>query len=188
MLRRLRNAQKTTKGAPAYSRYVNRRLGKRVFAAVAYKAGLQPNAVTCVSAVLTFAAIVLLAFAPATWWAASCVVLGLAVGYALDAADGQLARLKSENSHSGEWFDHMVDATKQPFLHIATLIFLYRHIVVPSDALLLVPIAFGAIASIMFFGMTLNDQLRRQLIARGGERPAAPDSSLLRSLAVDTNR
>jgi len=49
----LRTAQKTTKGAPAYSRYINRPLG-RPLAALAYVLKMTPNQVTAVSAIFTF--------------------------------------------------------------------------------------------------------------------------------------
>ena len=52
----LQRAQKTSKGAPAYSRLVNRPLG-RVFAACAHVVGLTPNQVTCLSALATFSGI-----------------------------------------------------------------------------------------------------------------------------------
>ena len=48
-LRDLQAAQKSSKGAPAYSRFVNRPLGRR-FAAAAYRLGATPNVVTAVSA------------------------------------------------------------------------------------------------------------------------------------------
>ena len=47
-LHTLKSRQKSGKGAPAYSRFVNRRLG-RYLAAAAYQAGLTPNAVTALS-------------------------------------------------------------------------------------------------------------------------------------------
>ena len=49
-------SQKSSKGAPAYGRYVNRPLG-RVFATTAYTWGRTPNQVTAVSAVFTFTGI-----------------------------------------------------------------------------------------------------------------------------------
>ena len=65
-VRRLAGAQKGAQGAPAYSRFVNRPLG-RVLAALAFHAGLTPNAVTAVSAVWTAAGIALVAVAPLGW-------------------------------------------------------------------------------------------------------------------------
>ena len=55
-LRRLKHAQKSGKGAPPYSLYVNRPLG-RVFAAAAYQVGLTPNQVTLISGAFTFVGI-----------------------------------------------------------------------------------------------------------------------------------
>ena len=61
---RLAAAQKArAPGAPAYSIYVNRPLG-RLLAAAAYLAGLTPNAVTAISAVFTFSGIVIIALVP----------------------------------------------------------------------------------------------------------------------------
>ena len=55
-VRRLASAQKkAARGAPPYSIYVNRRVG-RYLAAWAFRAGLTPNAVTGISAAFTFTA------------------------------------------------------------------------------------------------------------------------------------
>ena len=110
-LEELRSAQKGRKGAPPYSLFVNRPLG-RVFAAAANVLGLRPNQVTMISACFTFAAIALLAIGPATWWVGVLVAVGLVLGYALDSADGQLARLQGGGSLTGEWLDHMIDSVK----------------------------------------------------------------------------
>ena len=117
-LRRLAAAQKGATGAPAYSRFVNRPLG-RVFAALAFHAGLTPNAVTAVSAACTGTGIVLLAVRPPSWGLGIAITACLVLGYALDAADGQLARLRGGGSPAGEWLDHMVDAAKASGLHLA---------------------------------------------------------------------
>ncbi len=176
-------AQKPSKGAPAYSRFVNRRLG-RLLAAAAFKLGSTPNLVTTVSAIFSFAGIALIALVRPAPWVGLIVALLLVVGYAFDAADGQLARLQGGGSPSGEWLDHMVDATKISSLHLAVLIGTYRFIDVPRIALL-VPIAFTVVAAVMFFGMILNDQLRRQQEARTGSRVARGSAtSLVRSILV----
>ncbi|WP_286279159.1 CDP-alcohol phosphatidyltransferase family protein [Naasia aerilata] len=99
-LERLRSSQKSSKGAAAYSRFVNRPLG-RVLAAVAATAGLRPNQVTAISAVFTFAGIVLLATVPPSLGLGVGVTLLLLVGYALDSADGQVARLRGGGSLAG---------------------------------------------------------------------------------------
>ncbi len=179
----LAGAQKTSKGAPAYSRFVNRPIG-RLFAAMAYRAGWTPNQVTALSATFSFAAIAVLALVRPSWWSGVLIMLGLVIGYALDSADGQLARLRGGGSLSGEWLDHMIDATKISTLHLAVLVSAYRFFGLSHPAWLLVPIAFTVVAAVLFFGMTLNDQLRRNFQASTGstvERGATPG---IRSLMV----
>ncbi len=125
-LHRLGAAQKGhARGAPAYSVYVNRRIG-RVLAATAYVWGWTPNGVTAVSAVFTFTGILLLCVVPVSPWLGVVVALLLALGYAWDSADGQLARLRGGGSVAGEWLDHFVDAVKIASLHLAVVIGLFR--------------------------------------------------------------
>lgn len=160
-LDRLRSAQKSSKGAPAYSLYVNRPLG-RIFAAAAFQAGLTPNQVTFISAGFTFVGIAALAFAPLGWWLGIVVGLLLVIGYALDSADGQLARLRGGGSSTGEWLDHMIDSGKIVCLHLAVLIMFARQFALPSPWLLLVPMIFAVVSSVHFFGMILVEQLARE--------------------------
>ncbi|RBY95118.1 CDP-alcohol phosphatidyltransferase [Blastococcus sp. TF02-8] len=180
---RLSAAQKGATGAPAYSRFVNRKAG-RVLAALAFHARLTPNAVTAVSATFTASAIALLALARPSWPVGVAVSVLLAVGYAFDAADGQLARLRGGGSPAGEWLDHMVDAAKTSSLHLALLVGLYRSEAVPRGPWLLVPLGFCVVAAVLFFGTMLNEALRerhgaRTRAARTDQRP-----SILRSLLV----
>ncbi len=158
-LHALRSKQKSSTGAPAYSRFVNRPLG-RVFAAAAHAMGLTPNQVTAVSALFTFASIAALAIFPPSLPLAVLVTLGLVIGYALDSADGQLARLRGGGSPAGEWLDHVVDATKQATIHVAVLIGWARFFPV-DGAWLLVPIGYGVVASVFFFGVILSESMRR---------------------------
>lgn len=157
---RLSSAQKGhARGAPAYSVYVNRRIG-RALAAAAHAAGLTPNQVTAISAVHTFAAIALLAVAPVESWTGIVAAVLLALGYAWDSADGQVARLRGGGSLAGEWLDHFVDALKIASLHLALLVGLYRGAPGLPEPVLLLPIAFSVVATVTFFGMILNDLLR----------------------------
>lgn len=179
----LRHAQKTSKGAPAYSRLVNRRLG-RVLAAAAYTLRMTPNQVTAVSAAFTFAGIATIAAVSPSPASSAAVCVLLVVGYALDAADGQLARLRGGGSIAGEWLDHVVDAVKIASLHLAVLINWYRF-VDRSDAQLLIPIGFQVTASVLFFVIILNDRIRRA--ERGSSKmllAGEGTSSALYSLAV----
>jgi phosphatidylglycerophosphate synthase len=181
-VRRLAGAQKGAQGAPAYSRFVNRPLG-RVLAALAFHAGLTPNAVTAVSAACTAVGIALVALAPLGWATGAAVTAGLVLGYALDSADGQLARLRGGGSPAGEWLDHVVDSAKIASIHLAVFLGLSR-----ADGLdrgwLLVPLAFSVVAVVHFSATLLNEALRarhgaRTRAARTDERPG-----VLRSLLV----
>ncbi len=158
-LTRLRGAQKTSKGAPAYSLLVNRPLG-RVLAAVAYQVGMTPNQVTAVSAVFTLTGIAMVATLPPSWLTGLLVCLALVIGYALDSADGQLARLRGGGSLAGEWLDHVLDSLKVSTLHLAVLVMAFRHFDTPTWWLI-VPLAFSASYVVNFFGMLLTDLLTR---------------------------
>ncbi|GAB2599654.1 CDP-alcohol phosphatidyltransferase family protein [Streptomyces capparidis] len=177
-VRELKAAQKPGKGVSVYSRFVNRPAG-RVFAAAAYRLGLSPNQVTLVSAVFTFTGIGIVAAVPPSHPMALGVFLALVTGFALDSADGQLARLTRSGSPSGEWLDHVVDCAKMLALHMAVLLSFYRFFDLPDTGFLLAPIAFQFAAVMVFFGGILTEQLKRR--AEAG--PPAP-ASTLRSLAL----
>lgn len=158
-MRDLRDAQKSARGGPPYSIFVNRPMG-RVLAALAFRLGLTPDQVTALSAVATFLGAGLLAAAPASYATGVAVCLLLVLGYALDSADGQLARLRGGGSLQGEWLDHTVDSLKVVVVHLAVLVTWYLHLDLPT-VWLLVPLAFAAASSVHFFGMVLVDLLGR---------------------------
>lgn len=181
-LQRLTSAQKpAAPGAPAYSILVNRRLG-RFLAAAAFRAGLSPNGVTAISAAFTLTAIILLATIDISWLAGVVIWLLLAIGYAFDSADGQVARLRGGGSRAGEWLDHVVDSAKAVSLHLAVLICAYRNFDL-TEGWLLVPLGFAVVATVLFFAMILNDQLKAVHAATQGKSlPPRTGSTLLRSL------
>ena len=181
-LRRLSAAQKGAVGAPAYSRFVNRKLG-RVLAALAFHAGLTPNAVTGISAAFTATGIALLALVPLSAPVGMAVAGCLVLGYALDSADGQVARLRGGGSPAGEWLDHMVDAVKIASLHLALLVGLHRSGTV-DDAVLLLPLAFSVVSVVLFFGTLLNEALRAQHGVTTRATPTGEQPGVLRSLVV----
>lgn len=186
-LRQLRSAQKSSKGAPPYSLYVNRPLG-RVLAAGAYQLGLTPNQVTYISAAFTFAGIAVLALVPPGLVQGIVVALALVLGYAFDSADGQLARLRGGGSAVGEWLDHMIDSAKIVTLHLAVLVSAYRFMDLPSAALYLVPMVFAIVSAVHFFGMILIDQLTQVHHARAGtvaQKQAASTAKTLLKLPTD---
>ena len=178
-LRALREAQKTPKGVSLYSRWVNRPAG-RVLAAGAYRAGFSPHGVTMLSAVFSFAGIAAVAVFPPSWGLAVAVYTALAVGFALDSADGQLARLRGESSAAGEWLDHVVDCAKITSLHTAVLVAFYRFLDLPGPGWLLLPLGFQLAAVVLFFGGLLTGKLTPP--AAPGALRAAP--STLRAVTL----
>lgn len=157
---RLTSAQKgTSRTAPAYSRFINRKLG-RLLAAWAYRAGLSPNAVTGISASFTGTAILLLLLLDPSFALGVTIAAALVLGYAFDSADGQVARLRGGGTPAGEWLDHIVDAIKTTALPIAVFVCLQRTDL--PRAWLAVPLVYAVVASATFFGMILTEQLRKQ--------------------------
>lgn len=178
---RLAGAQKSNKGAPPYSRFINRPFGRRV-AAAAYLMGWTPNQVTAVSATLSVVGVVGIVVLPTAWWAGVIIGASLVLAYAFDAADGQLARLTGGGSVAGEWLDHIVDAFKTVCLHQGVLLAcLWGY--ADDRRWLYVAAAHTVVAVVHFFAQLLNDALRREQRARaGGGAPPAASSSVLRSL------
>ena len=181
---KLASAQKSNQGAPIYSRLVNRPVG-RVLAAAAYKLGMTPDQVTVVSALCTYLGIALIALLEPTVLVGLLIGLLLMLGYALDSADGQLARLRGGGSPAGEWLDHIADAIKLATIHSAVAISLYRF-ALPAhegmDWMLLIPLAFTAIQYVQFFTFILTDKMIR---ANNEHRLASQDAarpSLLKSI------
>jgi phosphatidylglycerophosphate synthase len=190
---RLAAAQKSNRGAAGYSRWVNRPLGRQ-FAAVAYRAGWSPNQVSLLSAACTYAAIVLVATLRPTFSVAAGVAALLVIGYALDSADGQVARLSGTGSVAGEWLDHVLDAIKIATFHGAVAVCWFRFFELPDAGWLLVPLGFGAVSSVFFFALILSDLLRRiERVKAGGTAVTTAQvnpneaSSVLRSLLVLPN-
>lgn len=176
----LRSAQKSNVGAAPYSRYINRPLGRRL-ASLAYLIHITPDAVTLVSAFCTFLGIAAVCVLPPAPLGGLAVCLALVLGYALDSADGQLARLRGGGSAPGEWLDHMVDCGKIATIHLAVLVGLARFGDL-SQAWLLLPIGFSAVASVKFFGKILTEQLRRH--AGSGPARGGTEDSLVRKMLI----
>ncbi|MCX5011610.1 CDP-alcohol phosphatidyltransferase family protein [Streptomyces sp. NBC_00555] len=181
-LRELRGAQKPAKGVSLYSRFVNRPIG-RYLAAGSYALGLTPNQVTLISAAFSFAAAAAVALAAPSWGLGIAVWAALAVGFAFDSADGQLARLRGSGSAAGEWLDHVVDCAKLTALHSCVLIAFYRFpdaYGTGSDGWLLVPLGFQFAAIVTFFGGLLTEKLKPR--PAPGSPAAAP--STVRAVAL----
>ncbi|WP_435604881.1 CDP-alcohol phosphatidyltransferase family protein [Streptomyces sp. bgisy130] len=184
-IRELSAAQKTAKGVSLYSRYVNRPAG-RVLAAAGYSMKLTPNQVTMVSGVFTFTGVIMIAMLRPSPAAAAGIFVALAIGFALDSADGQLARLTGSGSAAGEWLDHVVDCAKMLAIHMAVLVSFYRYFGFSDSRYLFVPVAFQFTAVMVFFGGILTEQLKRadRLRSGAGGPALTPVASTLRSVAL----
>ncbi|MEV8530904.1 CDP-alcohol phosphatidyltransferase family protein [Streptomyces sp. NPDC051211] len=176
-LRELRGAQKSAKGVSLYSRFVNRPAG-RYLAAAGHALGLTPNQVTLISAAFSFAAVGAVALSAPSWGLGIAVWAALAVGFAFDSADGQLARLRGGGSAAGEWLDHVVDCAKLTALHTCVLIAFYRfpeEYGISGAGWLLVPLGFQFAAVVTFFGGLLTEKLKPK--PAPGDPAAAPSTA-----------
>ncbi|MFJ8085454.1 CDP-alcohol phosphatidyltransferase family protein [Streptomyces sp. NPDC096205] len=170
VLRHMSAAQKPAKGVSVYTLFVNRPAG-RVLAALAYRAGATPNQLTVLGALFTFPALAAVALVRPGPGLSVCVCAALAVGFALDAADGQLARTQRSGSPSGEWLDHVLDCVKLVTVHLVVLVSFYRFFSLPSQVFLLAPMLFELAAVVIFFAGILTEQLKRRTAPPW---PAAP--------------
>ncbi len=178
---RVASAQKSSVAVPAYLRYVNRRAGGEL-ACLAYAVRLTPVQVSLFSAAFSTVALVALAWAHSTLPVGIAVAVAMAIGYALDSADGQLARIRGGGTLAGEWLDHALDIGKLTLLHSCVLIALYRNFGLDHPAFLLVPLGFLMAQVTGFFGNMLRDQLRGK--AGVSRQPPSTRGSLLSSLVL----
>jgi phosphatidylglycerophosphate synthase len=180
-------AQKPGAGVPAYMRWVNRRLA-RPLAAAAVAAGLVANAVSVLSALVSATGLALLMACPPSWGLGLGVAGLLALGFALDSADGQVARVTGTGSPAGEWLDHVIDAVRTPAIHLAVLVALLAHHRVESGWLA-VPLLYTLVSVGIFMSQILAEQLRRATLATRPPAvvpspPAPPGAGVRRSLLL----
>ncbi|MFV0426057.1 MAG: CDP-alcohol phosphatidyltransferase family protein [Beutenbergiaceae bacterium] len=184
--RTLASRQKPGHGVPAYMRWVNRRLARPI-AAAAFVARMTPNQVTALSALASAAGLAILILAPQTMLVGLAVAVLLALGFALDSADGQLARLRGDSGPVGEWVDHVVDAVRSPAVHLATGVALWLH--GASTWLVLVALIFALTVTTTFLSQILAEQLLANQHEGGAIAAAQPAPGSIRSvllLPVDT--
>jgi phosphatidylglycerophosphate synthase len=172
---RLAGAQKSTASTPAYLRFVNRKAGG-LLAAAGYALRLTPTQVTLLSSACSFTGIAVLILHRSSAMTGIVVSLLLLLGYALDSADGQLARVRGGGSKAGEWLDHVADIAKISLLHSAVAIAVLRYFELDSLLYLAVPVLFLVANVTQFFGMMLRDKLT---VASPAEAGPAGSSSLL---------
>ncbi|MCU1420053.1 MAG: CDP-alcohol phosphatidyltransferase [Mycetocola sp.] len=178
----LRSFQKPGAGVPAYTRWVNRYLG-RYAAAAAFHLGLSANQVTLISATLSVAGIALLLLTPIVPLTGLLVSLLFVAGYALDSADGQVARLSRTSSPAGEWLDHVIDAVRTPATHLAVLVALSRF--EGTAWIQIIAIAYALLSVGLFMSQILAEQLAGKPVPLPGDASAERRKSFL-LLPTDT--
>lgn len=179
----LRLAQKAKKGVPLYSLYINRPAG-RVVAAALRNSAITPNQVTITGAVLTYGALLWLAFGAGADAGSAVVGLVLAVGFVLDSADGQLARLQGRSSKLGEWLDHVLDSGRIVVLHGSVFCFLLRTSTLPVLPIAVLCGVFLLASSTIFFAGSLFDQLIRNAATAPSTGSRGTAASLKRSVLM----
>lgn len=126
----------------------------------AYFLGLNPNVLTVVSfstSILGISLIFLLH--PTTLNGAISIVFLLLLGYAIDSADGRLARLSGLAGPHGEWLDHVLDAAKVAAVHGACIFLFTQSSFARSAPLFMAHVAILSTASTSFFAPILRDKL-----------------------------
>lgn len=158
-MQQLDAAQKTGVGVPAYTRWVNRRVARYLCSAAAHL-GATPSTVSLLSILATLTGLgTFLALHRTPVLAGVIAAVLLALGYALDSADGQLARVQRSSSLQGEWLDHTLDSIRIPAVHLTIGAgFLLQG----SPLLAVVAALFSIVASANFLSQILGGLLRDQ--------------------------
>lgn len=152
----LNNFQKKGAGTPAYTRFINRWLGK-ILTSVLACFNISPNVISITSSIITIITFFLF-FMVTSFWQSFILVILLYFAYALDSADGQLARLLNKQSKSGEWLDHTLDAIKIP-LSQGTAIFLIVAHKFPEKSVLFFYLIILSLACANFLSGILKSKL-----------------------------
>ena len=160
-LENLKSAQKPGNGVPAYTRWINRGLARRV-AALCASWGWSANTVSAVSAAFSLTGLILLVAMPVSPLTGVLVAIFFATGYLLDSADGQVARLTETGSPAGEWLDHVIDAVRTPAIHLSVAIG-FIHLYGASAWQWWLPLAYCIVAASHFMSQILAEQLLRPL-------------------------
>lgn len=111
--RRPADFYRTNRGGGLFSEAVSQRIGAGL-ALAAYRMGLAPTALTLANLVLGVGvSVAVVANAGAGWRVGLLALIGWQVAYALDCADGQLARVTDKTSPAGARVDVLCDVATQ---------------------------------------------------------------------------
>lgn len=163
-------------GGMPLTRHFSQRLGA-IAAFGAARAGLSPSAVTLLGLGVFAVAAALLATLPGGWGPALLCLALLQAGYALDCADGQVARATGRTSAHGAWLDVACDYLRNLLLAGALSIWLMRS-GLPDVLALGCALGFAGGGVLLLHALTVTRQAQ-SAGALGAARPLA-----LRELAA----
>lgn len=169
-------------GGHLLTRLVSQRLGA-VIAWLASRAGFSPSAVTLLGTlVFLLSGILYVSLPQGAAYALLCLAL-LQLAYALDCADGQLARATARTSAFGAWLDVACDYVRNIVLGMAVAIWLARNQVTLEWAVTAGAV-FSAGAAVQLHTVTVlrRDQREARLLTTG----AASRARLLLTSALDS--
>ncbi|MTI95310.1 MAG: CDP-alcohol phosphatidyltransferase family protein [Firmicutes bacterium] len=160
-----------------YTRYVSRKFAM-LFTALFFKLNISPNIVTVLSAVFALSGAGVLFLPVGSVSSAIIMLIFLQVSYALDSADGQLARLLDKPSPIGAWFDLLMDRITG-FLVTAALLYWYWE----QDMFSGFPQFYGIFVFVMFANLTFSYATNlKGLVIKA--KPGPGKSSLLKELVL----
>jgi len=159
------------KGVQAYwyTEHINRPAARMAAAALA-TLNVSANTVTMLSFAFTLAGLAMAVYAGSSMAGVLGAYFLLVVGYVLDSADGQVARILNTSSPAGEWLDHILDNVKHVLFHGALLLSVL--ISQPDRAVTVIALAVIATAAhtTAFTAHMLFEQLQHRHNLAGGER------------------
>lgn len=107
------------KGGLPYTVYINRPIGNYIAKLV--PAFVTPNSITITSFLLFCGCVIAMPFV-SNFTQSFVLTVAFLFQYALDSADGILARRRGMSSPIGEWLDHSLDGVRILVLHVAVLV------------------------------------------------------------------
>jgi phosphatidylglycerophosphate synthase len=158
------------RGGGLFSEAVSQRVGA-VLAAASGNRGVHPTVLTAGSLAfgVATAVVVILTARAGAWWPGVVAIVGWQFAYALDCADGQLARVSGQTSEHGARVDVLADFAVQTGLCAAVTAVAYAH----SRQPVAVSVAFGMLWVLNLFTAVLakSDPDRTHSLVRSTSLP-----------------
>lgn len=172
--------QKRRDGALPYTLFVNRPAG-RFLSVIAYKLNFTPNQITIISFICTITGLLyVVTFGHQSLLGVIISTLMLLFGYALDSADGQLARLNNSKNLSGEYLDHSLDSVKTPLFHISVTMVILQTV----QDINLITVFFLLLISVLSSGKFFSSEIKEKILTLEGNHNLCYVTSLKKSFIL----